>query len=68
MGIPSEIALQKYSNGVLYDSQAWGEEGIVDFYPDIDKNFIKYVYNFCIEEWKGGKVVSPLQYIKKLTS
>ncbi len=48
LGIPREKALQGYSNAVLNDTKVWAEIGLADFYPSLDKEFIKHAYNNSI--------------------
>lgn len=65
MKVPVEIALQKYSDNVIRDSQVWGEVGIVDFYHNLDQSCVKEVYNTSIEQWRNGNIATPLDAMHK---
>ncbi|MGZ3770247.1 MAG: hypothetical protein ACXVCP_09245 [Bdellovibrio sp.] len=58
-GVPRDTALQKYSDGVFSDTRAWGEIGINDFYPNLNRETAKKAYNEGIQLWREGKVDSP---------
>ena len=51
MGMAKQQALRKYSYGVLKDTQAWGEIGIADFYPHLEKTLVRQSYRKSVETW-----------------
>ena len=56
--------LQKYSQNAIKDTMAWGEVGIVDCYPNLNKHYAKRLYNDSIEKWQKNETDKPINYFK----
>jgi len=63
-GVPKDVAIAKYSQGAIADSNAWGEISLFDFYDHMTQDQGRKAYKMAVAAYQAGQVESPLQALE----
>ncbi len=66
LGTDKATALEKYNQGAMEDTLAWGRRGIVEFYPEVKPKVASDAFLEAVEQWRSGAAQSPLEALEKI--
>jgi 2-polyprenyl-6-methoxyphenol hydroxylase-like FAD-dependent oxidoreductase len=63
LGMNRAEAMQKFSQGAIEDTLAWGRRGIADFYLSLDPEVASQTYMKAVQHWYLEGAFSPLDLL-----